>query len=158
MNLYDLVGNYKKVYEMDLDDETWQDTLESIDSAIEQKADGVMYVIRNLEVDVIGLKDEEKRLKSKREVAERKIKRLKQYLQENMEAVGKTKFKTQLFAYNIQNNPASLKLTDEKLIPEKYYTVETSRKYDNKAIKDDLKAGKVINGAELKTSQSLRIR
>lgn len=158
MNLYDLVGNYKKVYEIDLDDETWQDTLESIDSAIEQKADGVMYVIRNLEVDVIGLKDEEKRLKSKREVAERKIKRLKQYLQENMEAVGKTKFKTQLFAYNIQNNPASLKLTDEKLIPEKYYTVETSRKYDNKAIKDDLKAGKVINGAELKTSQSLRIR
>ena len=158
MNLYDLVGNYKKVYEMDLDDETWQDTLESIDSAIEQKADGVMYVIRNLEVDVIGLKDEEKRLKSKREVAERKIKRLKQYLQENMEAVGKTKFKTQLFAYNIQNNPASLKLTDEKLIPEKYYTVETSRKYDNKVIKDDLKAGKVINGAELKTSQSLRIR
>lgn len=158
MNLYELVGNYKKVYEMDLDDETWQDTLESIDSAIEQKADGVMYVIRNLEVDVIGLKDEEKRLKSKREVAERKIKRLKQYLQENMEAVGKTKFKTQLFAYNIQNNPASLKLTDEKLIPEKYYTVETSRKYDNKAIKDDLKAGKVINGAELKTSQSLRIR
>lgn len=158
MNLYDLVGNYKKVYEMDLDDETWQDTLESIDSAIEQKSDGVMYVIRNLEVDVIGLKDEEKRLKSKREVAERKIKRLKQYLQENMEAVGKTKFKTQLFAYNIQNNPASLKLTDEKLIPEKYYTVETSRKYDNKAIKDDLKAGKVINGAELKTSQSLRIR
>ena len=158
MNLYDLVGNYKKVYEMDLDDETWQDTLESIDSAIEQKADGVMYVIRNLEVDVIGLKDEEKRLKSKREVAERKIKRLKQYLQENMEAVGKTKFKTQLFAYNIQNNPASLKLTDEKLIPQKYYTVETSRKYDNKAIKDDLKAGKVINGAELKTSQSLRIR
>lgn len=158
MNLYDLVGNYKKVYEMDIDDETWQDTLESIDSAIEQKADGVMYVIRNLEVDVIGLKDEEKRLKSKREVAERKIKRLKQYLQENMEAVGKTKFKTQLFAYNIQNNPASLKLTDEKLIPEKYYTVETSRKYDNKAIKDDLKAGKVINGAELKTSQSLRIR
>lgn len=158
MNLYDLVGNYKKVYEMDLDDETWQDTLESIDSAIEQKADGVMYVIRNLEVDVIGLKDEEKRLKSKREVAERKIKRLKQYLQENMEAVGKTRFKTQLFAYNIQNNPASLKLTDEKLIPEKYYTVETSRKYDNKAIKDDLKAGKVINGAELKTSQSLRIR
>lgn len=158
MNLYDLVGNYKKVYEMDLDDETWQDTLESIDSAIEQKADGVMYVIRNLEVDVIGLKDEEKRLKSKREVAERKIKRLKQYLQENMEAVGKTKFKTQLFSYNIQNNPASLKLTDERLIPEKYYTVETSRKYDNKAIKDDLKAGKVINGAELKTSQSLRIR
>lgn len=158
MNLYDLVGNYKKVYEMDLDDETWQDTLESIDSAIEQKADGVMYVIRNLEVDVIGLKDEEKRLKSKREVAERKIKRLKQYLQENMEAVGKTNFKTQLFAYNIQNNPASLKLTDEKLIPEKYYTVETSRKYDNKAIKNDLKAGKVINGAELRTSQSLRIR
>ena len=158
MNLYDLTGNYKKVYEMDLDDETWQDTLESIDSAIEQKADGLMYVIRDLEVDVVGLKDEEARLKKKREVAERKIKRLKQYLQDNMETVGKTKFKTQLFSYNIQNNPASLKLTDEKLIPRKYYTVETSRKYDNKAIKDDLKAGKVINGAELKTSQSLRIR
>ena len=158
MNLYDLTGNYKKVYEMDLDDETWQDTLESIDSAIEQKADGLMYVIRDLEVDVVGLKEEEARLKKKREVAERKIKRLKQYLQDNMETVGKTKFKTQLFSYNIQNNPASLKLTDEKLIPQKYYTVETSRKYDNKAIKDDLKAGKVINGAELKTSQSLRIR
>lgn len=158
MNLYDLVGNYKKVYEMDLDDETWQDTLESIDSAIEQKADGIMYVIRDLEVDVIGLKDEEKRLKGKREVAENKIKRLKQYLQDNMESLGKTNFKTSLFSYRIQNNPASLKLTDEQLIPQKYYTVESVRKYDKQAIKDDLKAGQVINGAELKTSQSLRIR
>ena len=158
MNLYELSDNYKRVYNMDIDDETWRDTLDSIDSEIENKADNITYVIRNLEADALAYKTEEQRFKDKRTSAEKRAKRLKQYLQDNMESLGKTNFKTQLFSYNVQRNAPSLQLTDEQLIPQKYYTVESVRKYDKQAIKDDLKAGQLINGAELKTSQSLRIR
>ena len=157
-SLYDLSSNWQQVYDMDLDEDTWLDTLDAIHEDVKDKAENSGRLIRSWESDVKALKSEEERLAKKRKAIENRIKSLKGYLQDNMERMGEKKIKTDLFSFNIQNNPASLKLTDEKLIPEKYYTVETSRKYDNKAIKDDLKAGKVINGAELKTSQSLRIR
>ena len=157
-SLYDLSSNWQQVYDMDLDEYTWLDTLDAIHEGVKDKAENSGRLIRSWESDAKALKSEEERLAKKRKAIENRIKSLKGYLQDNMERMGEKKIKTDLFSFNIQNNPASLKLTDEKLIPEKYYTVETSRKYDNKAIKDDLKAGKVINGAELKTSQSLRIR
>ena len=157
-SLYDLSSNWQQVYDMDLDEDTWLDTLDAIHEGVKDKAENSGRLIRSWESDAKALKSEEERLAKKRKAIEKRIKSLKGYLQDNMERMGEKKIKTDLFSFNIQNNPASLKLTDEKLIPEKYYTVETSRKYDNKAIKDDLKAGKVINGAELKTSQSLRIR
>ena len=157
-SLYDLTSNWQQVYDMDLDEDTWLDTLDAISEDVKDKAENSGRLIRSWESDAKALKNEEEHLANKRKAIENRIKSLKGYLQDNMERMGEKKIKTDLFSFNIQNNPASLKLTDEKLIPEKYYTVETSRKYDNKAIKDDLKAGKVINGAELKTSQSLRIR
>ena len=158
MNLYDLTSNWQHVYEMDLDEDTWLDTLNSIDEEIDIKANNIGFLIQNLTADVEGYKREEKRLADKRRIAENKVKSLKSYLQENMERLDRKKVKTDLFSFNIQRNAPSLKLTDEQLIPQKYYTVESVRKYDKQAIKDDLKAGQVISGAELKTSQSLRIR
>lgn len=157
MNLYDLGTNYQNVYDMeDIDEETWTDTLNAINEAIEDKADNIARLIRSLEADAEAYKNEAERLTAKKRVAENKIKSLKVYLQDNMERLDKRKFKTELFNFNIQNNPASAEITSEDNIPEAYYTLE--KKFDKRRMAQDLKAGNQIAGAKLKQTQSLRIK
>lgn len=158
MNLYDLTGNWQKVYDMDLDEETWFDTLTSIDEAIEDKAENIAKLIRSLDADVEAYNNEIKRLSDRKRVTENKIKSVKAYLQSNMEQLGKEKFKTELFSFGIQNNPASVDITNEQAIPVEFITVETVKKIDKRGLIQALKDGEDISGAELKQSRSLRIR
>lgn len=158
MNLYDLTESWQKVYDMDLDEETWFDTLTSIDEAIEDKAENIAKLIRSLDSDVEAYGNEIKRLSDRKRVAENKIKSVKAYLQSNMEQLGKEKFKTELFSFGIQNNPAGVDITNEKVIPVEFITVETVKKVDKRELIKALKAGEEITGAELKQTRSLRIR
>ena len=74
-----------------------------------------------------------------------------------MRAVNKLKFKTKLFSFNVQNNPPTVEVSDEKLIPKEFF-VEQSPKLDRKALLAALKDGKEIEGAIIKQTKSLRIR
>lgn len=159
MSLYKLTGNWQAVYENeDLDEEVWFDTLTSIDEAIEDKAENIAKLIRSLSADVEAYSNEIKRLSDHKRVAENKIKSFKTYLQSNMEQLGKEKFKTELFSFGIQNNPAGVDITNEKAIPAEFITVETVKKVDKRGLIQALKDGEDISGAELKQSRSLRIR
>lgn len=157
-SLYELSNNWQQVYDMDLDEDTWLDTLDAINEDINIKVENSGRLYRSWESDAKALKSEEERLAKKRKAIENRMKSLKGYLQDNMERMKKNKIKTDLFSFNIQNNPAGTNIVDEKLIPSKYYETETVKKFDKRAMLDDLKAGQVIAGVELKQSQSLRIR
>ena len=157
MNLYELSQNYLAVQEMDLDEETMRDTLDSIEEAIEDKAENIAKWIRNLEADKKAFEEEEKRFKEKKQAADNRIKSLKQYLEDNMRLTGKTKFKAGFFSFSIQNNPPSVEVFDEALLP-KRFLIEQPPKIDRAGIKELLKAGEEVPGAELKQTEGLRIR
>ena len=157
MNLYELSQNYLAVQDMDLEPETLKDTLDSIEEAIEVKAENIAKWIRNLEADKKAFEEEEKRFKEKKQAADNRIKSLKQYLEDNMRLTGKTKFKAGFFSFAIQNNPPSVEVFDEALIP-KQFLIEQPVKIDRAGIKELLKAGEEVPGAELKHSSGLRIR
>lgn len=157
MNLYELSQNYLAVQDMDLEPETLKDTLDSIEEAIEVKAENIAKWIRNLEADKKAFEEEEKRFKDKKQAADNRIKSLKLYLEDNMRLTGKTKFKAGFFSFAIQNNPPSVEVFDEALIP-KQFLIEQPVKIDRAGIKELLKAGEEVPGAELKHSSSLRIR
>ena len=115
-----LKDNYKQIYELiaeQEDEQILKDTLDSINDALEDKADGYVAVIKSLETDNIAIDEEIKRLKQRKTSNENGIKRLKETLQQVMEETGKEKFKTALNSYSIANNPPSLDVTDESLIP-----------------------------------------
>lgn len=63
--LYELVGQYLDIYNMDIDEETKLDTIEALglDEEIEAKAENYAMVIRNLEAENTAYKAEEERLK-----------------------------------------------------------------------------------------------
>lgn len=114
-------------------------------------------LIRNLESDVSAYKEEEDRLKTKRQAAENKVKWLKTYLEDNMKLTGKTKFKSGMFNFSIQKNPVSVNILDERIIPEEFLIPQLP-KIDKTALKDVLKNGVEVPGAELKQTEGLRIR
>ena len=157
MNLYELSLAFQDVQNMELDPEVMKDTLDSINDAIENKAENIAKLIRNLESDVSAFKEEEDRLKTKRQATENKVKWLKTYLEDNMKLTGKIKFKSGMFNFAIQKNPASVNIADERIIPEDFL-IQQLPKIDKTALKELLKNGVEIPGAELKQTESLRIR
>lgn len=157
MNLYELSSNYRAIQEMDLDEETLRDTLDSIIGEAEPKAENIVKWIRNLKGENTAIKEEETRLKNKRITNENKIKALSLYLEDFLKNSGLTRLKTGLFTLSIQNNPPSLEIYDSTLIPDKYL-IEQLPTIDKQAIKELLKNGIEVPGAELKQTEGLRIR
>ena len=157
MNLYELSLAFQDVQNMDLDPEVMKDTLDSIEDAIESKAENIAKLVRNLESDVTAYKEEEDRLKTKRQATENKVKWLKTYLEDNMKLTGKTKFKSGMFNFSIQKNPANVNITDEKIIPEEFL-IQQPPKVDKTSLKEILKRGIEVPGVELKQTEGLRIR
>nr|DAT12495.1 MAG TPA: resistance protein [Bacteriophage sp.] len=157
MNLYELSSNYRVIQEMDLDEETLRDTLDSIIGEAEPKAENIVKWIRNLKGENTAIKEEETRLKNKRITNENKIKALSLYLEDFLKNSGLTRLKTGLFTLSIQNNPPSLEIYDSTLIPAKYL-IEQLPTIDKQAIKELLKNCVEVPGAELKQTEGLRIR
>lgn len=112
--LYQLTSDYKTVMDMIYDDahdeQAIIDTLDSIEGAIEDKADGYGKIIKMLESDVDSLYEEEKRLRSRRMALEARKERLKANLFDTMKATGIPKIKTTLFTFGIQKNGGKRKL------------------------------------------------
>lgn len=156
--LYELTGSYHQLLELaeDVDPTAFNDTMDSIKDAIDDKAVGYAKVDKELAKDEKALKDEADRLSARAKSINNNRRILKQNLQTAMEETGKSKIKTKEFTIYIQNNPVSLKIADESKIPA--YLTKEEIKPDNARIKQLLQEGKDVPGAELSTSKSLRIR
>jgi|SRR5690625_3057404 len=156
--LYELTSDFMQIQEMiEEGHEGLEDTLESINLAIEEKLENIGKVIKNIEGEVAAFKAEEKRLAERRKTLENEIKNLKLYAEQQLKATGERKVKAGTFTFAIQKNPASVRVEDENMIPKNYF-VEVSPKLDKTTIKDLLKNGEKIPGVELVQGESLRIR
>jgi chaperonin cofactor prefoldin len=158
--LYELTGQYRELLELaeseELDKQLIADTLEGLDGEFEIKADGYAKVIRELEGKADLLKNEIERLSKRKSAIENNIKSMKEALQNAMFITGKTKFKTDLFNFNIQKNPPRLVIDKPEEVPEEYL-IPQEPKIDTSAIKEALKRQE-LPFAHLEQSESLRIR
>ncbi|MCM3071699.1 hypothetical protein AST01_04345 [Staphylococcus equorum] len=158
--LFNLTDNYKQIYDLIAeqgDEQLLNDTLESINDALEDKADGYVSVVKSLESDNKAIDEEIKRLQQRKSTNKNGIDRLKESLKESMKSTGKTKFKTALNSYNIQNNPPSLNVIEEKHIPSDFW-LSQAPKLDKKALLKHIKENDDVDGVEIKQTQSLRVR
>ncbi|WP_369671866.1 siphovirus Gp157 family protein [Enterococcus faecium] len=156
--LYQLSESYIKVLELaeQLDEEILRDTLDSINEAIEDKAKNLAKIVKEVEGKAELIDSEIKRLKKRKTSLLNNAKSIEQYLKGEMEKTGKTKIKGELFDIRIQNNPVSVNVYNENLIPKEFFT-PVPPKLDKKQLKEELKHGD-IPGAELVQTKGLRIR
>ena len=157
MNLYTLTDNYLRVLELAENGDDLTDTLEALEDAIEDKAENTAKVIKQLEANASMLDNEINRLTERKKASDNNAKRLKVYLQEQLEKVGTDKIKGEIFTVAIKNNPQSVDVLDETKIPAAYF-IEQAPKLDRKELLEQLKAGETIPGVTVKQSRSLRIR
>jgi len=164
VKLYELTEQYEMLQEMmydpEVDEQVLHDTLEAIWGEIEEKADGYAKIIFSMKADVEKLRAEEQRLETRRRSLEQRSKWLKDILESNMREIGKTKFKTALFSFNIQKNGGLQPLVIDGVledIPGKYLTPQPPVP-NNEAIRA-LLAEKQVDWAHLEPrGESLRIR
>jgi predicted nuclease with TOPRIM domain len=159
MKLYELTDNYMQLIELadQLDEETFRNTLESIQDSIEDKVENTAKVIKSIEADVLAIKEEEKRLKERRQALESRIDNIKDYLKEQLEKAGIDKVKRATFTVSIQNNPPKAEIVDEKSLPLEFMIPQPA-KVDKRAILKKLKSGEHVPGAALVQEKGVRIR
>lgn len=162
--LYELTSEYMQLLEIaedpDTDVQVLLDTMEGVSGEIEEKADGYAKVMKELEGEELKIKNEVDRLNVRRLAISNNIRAMKLRLQESMKLTGKTKFKTDLFSFNVQKNPPSVVIDEQYVenLPQEYL-IPQEPKIDKTKIKEDLKAGKDLTGiAHLEQGESLRIR
>ena len=155
MKLYEITDAYLSLDEVEKTEEIIK-VLDGIKDEFDKKAENTVKVIRNFEADIQALRDEEKRLADKRKSLEKKKEDLKEYLYFNMERLNVRKVNAGIFDINIQKNPQSIKILDEATIPLKYKILTYN--LDKKQLKEDIKNGAEIKGAELVQTEGIRIR
>lgn len=154
--LYELTGIFLEIDEMDVDDETKLDTLDSIDweHDFSEKIENCIKVIRNKSARVEAYKAEIKRLQDLKTSEEKAVERIKSSVSDAMRLTQHDKLETTLFKVGFRKSKAVV--VDEDKLPKKYQIV--SYKPDKKTIKELLKSGKRIKGAVLEERSNLSIR
>ncbi|MCE4965276.1 siphovirus superfamily [Staphylococcus chromogenes] len=159
-NLFQLSTSYQQVLdliEQGMNPDDLKDTLDSIEVELNVKVDNTIGLKRSVDADIDAIDKEIKRLQALKQQKQNFSDRLKNYLQEMLDVQGLQKFRTSTnYIYKRKNAP-SVHITDEKLLSNDYW-VSQAPKLNKKQIKDDIKAGITVEGAELHDSESLVIK
>jgi len=162
-NLYEIAHQYRadvaRLEELDVDDQTFSDTLEALAGDLEAKAVNVIFYAKNLDATATAIKKAEDAMAARRKAIERRSEALRAYVKHNMLSTGISKISCDYFQLAIQNNPPSVDVFDEAQLPAVYLR-EIPAKYEPdkaliaKAIKDNFE----VPGARLTHSQRLVIK
>lgn len=163
MKLYDLTHNYQNLLELLDNEDIPQDeitkALNGLEEEFDLKAENIAKLLKSMEADTKGLKDEEKRLSNRRKALENRCISLKTYLSDSMKAIGKDKIKGDIFTLSFGKCPPSVNVTDADAFKcWGYYWIPQEPTINKTKLLEDLKNGKEIPGAELQQKSSLRIK
>lgn len=154
--LYELTGVFLEIDEMDVDNETKLDTLDSIDweHDFSEKIENCIKVIRNKDARIEGYKTEIRRLQALKSSEEKAVERIKSSISEAMNLTQHDKLDTTLFKVGFRKSKAVV--VDEDKLPKKYMKAKWSP--DKETIKELLKGGATIRGAHIEERSNLSIR
>lgn len=165
--LFEITERYRQLLDFaadgDIEDEVFEETLQSIEDEIEVKAENYIRVIKELEVrkgsingEIEVIQKEVERRKAFIDSIDRHIARMKEALCSAMVTLDKKKFKTEHFSLWTQET-SEVVITDEANIPLDYYTAPKP-KVSKEKIKEALKNGEKLAFARLDTHEGLRFR
>jgi len=133
--------------------------LDSLTEQGEQKIESIAMLIRELESEADALETESTRMANKCKAVESRAAWLKDYVKAEMRSLGTTGVDGKLLKIRVQNNPPSVNVVNEDVLPAAYVKVKEVRSIDRRAILDDYKAsGECPSGCEITVGTSLRIR
>lgn len=144
--------------------EAWFDTLSGLEEEFNFKAENLAQYIKCLKAEAEDIDEEMKKLRARRDSRNRRIERLKNYLMENMEAVGITKIDMPKAKITIRKNTPGIKFDNEKDFIEMLENSGRNNllKYSSPEIKKSeikklIRSGEKFDGARLESGRSVII-
>ena len=125
---------------------------------LEQKSRGYGYVIKQLDSDISVIDAEIDRLKKLKESRNKTIDRLKETVLKAMELYEIDKIETPTLKISIRNSESVEVTVETDLLNEEYVTTKVTKTPNKTAIKEALKEGKQVFGAELKQNKNLQLK
>jgi hypothetical protein len=162
-NLFELAQQYRadvaKLEDLELDDQTLSDTLESLSGDLELKAVNVIKFAKNLEATAAAIKEAEAAMAARRKSLEKRSDALRAYVFHNMQSSGIQKIECDYFRMAVRDNPPAVDIFDLAQLPQDYMReIPATYAPDKTLIKTAIKDGFVVPGAKLVTSQRLEIK
>ena len=160
--LYEIQGDYLALLEFadatDPDDQqTFLDTLESIQGELEIKADNYAAVITEINANIDKFDAEIKRLTAKKNAMKNSVQRMKDRLLEAMQLMDVKEIAGEHFKLKIQNNGGAQPVEITGDVPDNYQRIIYEP--DTEKIRKALESGETLDFAELKErGQHLRIK
>lgn len=151
--LYAIANDYASLTAQDLAPEFIADTLEGIHGAFEEKVEQLLAIIKNETAYAQMLRDESKSLAERATVSDNKVANIKAYIASAMGTAGQKSIRAGVHAVTVRKPSKTVDIVDESKVPIEYFEFVTSKKFDLSAIKLQLKAEKLVPGAELKTGK-----
>ena len=160
MNLFELRQEYQlvanKLQDMDLDEQTLADTLESFAGDLETKATNTVMVSRNMRAIVPAIKDAAKAMLDRAKAIEARADYLDKRVFDTMMETGITKIECPYFKLSIQDNPPSVEVFDSLQVPADYMReVPATYTADKALIKKAIQDGFEVPGAKMTRSKRL---
>lgn len=157
--LYELRGITAYLQSLDLDDETFQNTLDSIDfqSDLENNIEYFVKLLKNVQADAKMYKAEKEDFYKKQKQAEAKAEKYKETIRSAMELSQKKKVDAGMFKVSLRRSK-KVEILDETKIPFEYMQEKVEYKPKKDEISKALKSGIDISGVELIETESLQVK
>tara|TARA_R110000787_G_scaffold21425_2_gene63364 strand:+ start:63 stop:560 length:498 start_codon:yes stop_codon:yes gene_type:complete len=136
-----------------VDQQTINDTIEGLRGDLEVKQKGVAAYILNREFDITAMKEYKNNMDVRIKKAEKQIKSLKDALLWSFTKYHIDKLPCHEFTVTLKNNPPSVVINNEELIPESYLNKKIVTTVNKSEIGKALKSGVDVPGARLDTDK-----
>lgn len=162
LRLFDLTAEFERLVDMlDAGEESEELTaaLEVISAQLEQKAAGVGAVLATLDAEAEVYTAEIARLAAKKKRANTSADNLRRYVHSCMETRGILKMKGGTWSFALQQNPESVVVTDESIVPDEMKRTTTTTSVDKRLVLETFKThGEVAPGCEVIRTRRLVVR
>ena len=169
MKLYEIAHEYQNLLDAiengEIPEAALADTLESITSLLEEKADNVACVIKNMQAEVAAIKAEEERLSARRKTKEKRVEYLTKYLSDILLKAGYDKVETVRNSISFRKTPPKCVVENEAAFIEwclengKTDWVTYGKPTVNKTlVKNAITAGEEVAGAYMESSLNIQIK
>ena len=144
--------------EEQFDEQTLKDSKELLLEELKEKSSNINEYLVELKVRIESMKSLEEHYKKSRKTLENQMEIWKNIIKGCMITLGEKKIITDTGSITVKNNPKSVKIIDESLVPEEFKTEEISIKIDKKALKQRIEEGEEFEGITLEQTQSILIK
>lgn len=133
---------------------------EAINQQIQNKSKDLIYVLRKKDGFISELDKEIERLKNMKKMYGKQQENILKYIKNCMELNNVVLIETPIGKFSIKNNPESVEVYDESLIPKEYFItkIKEETNLSKTKIKEAIKAGVEVQGAKLVRNTRLEVK